>query len=335
MEKQAFKQSLKDKTIILVADRTYKKSSEMDLTGNNLEMIDDEYFHEISSGLAEISGKVIHCQNPAELIELRADPRSHIVFTVYGGTSSRNRMALVPSVCEGKGLPYAGANPYARIVCQDKWVSKIFAERYNVPSPSGIVIRERLRPELLEELSVPIMIKPNLEGSSIGISGDSRAETVSQAVEQIKKLGASFCSIIAEEFIAGKEVCLCMVGNAPRFSMFKMMEVYDPSDEAFFMNRPYSAEHKHKSYERFLHRDITELLGPQDKIAIQNMMGGFSKMDYMRIDGRLTEKGFVMIELTPDAHLGKDSVMAAAAFANGMSYEDLLFEIIYASQNGL
>ncbi len=51
-------------------------------------------------------------------------------------------------------------------------------------------------------------------------------------------------------------------------------------------------------------------------------------MDFMRVDGRVKNGIFTLIELTPDGYLGSDSSFADAYINSGQSYENLLCDII-------
>ena len=108
-----------------------------------------------------------------------------------------------------------------------------------------------------------------------------------------------------------------------------MMEIVYENDVDYFIDKIFSAKDKHQPEKDSVHKKITELLTPLEVEQIERLYHGLGKMDFMRIDGRLNEYGFTMIELTPDGYIGMDSSFADAARLKQISYEELLSEIIH------
>ena len=313
-----------------MADRIYKNFQLTNLHDNTLEMISNGYFEDISEGLKSICKKFTHYDTPQQLIDNIKKHKDSIVFTVYGGHGSRNRMALVPAICESYGIKFAGADAYARIVCQDKYLSKLLAKRFKLNTAKGLLIDKLSRLEFLNELALPIVIKPNLEGSSIGISDSSLANTYEDASKVIENLYSEFKQpILVEEFIPGKEICVCILGTSSHIDFIEAMEVQYQENVSYFYNRLYTAYDKHVSGQTIIHTKCTEFLSVQELVHIKELYFSLGKMDFMRIDGRLTENGFTLIELTPDAYIGSDSSFADAGVINGFSYESILSKIIH------
>jgi D-alanine-D-alanine ligase len=222
-----------------------------------------------------------------------------------------------------------GADAYARIVCQDKFLSKVLARRFNIKSPESILVDDEVNEPLLKELRLPLIIKPNLEGSSIGIDASSKVASYSEANRLIQRLRLQFRQpILVEEFVAGKEICICLVGSPNNVSLFRAMEVYDFHESDFLINNVYSGWEKHKSERIYKHRDVTNELSLDEQVSIKALFRSLGKMDFMRIDGRLNNNGFTLIELTPDAYIGKSSAIADAALLSNLPYKQLLWNII-------
>jgi D-alanine-D-alanine ligase len=238
-------------------------------------------------------------------------------------------MALIPAICEGSGIKFVGADAYARVLCQDKFLSKAFATRFNIPTPKAVLIESTVPRLLLSELQFPLVIKPNFEGSSIGISESSKVYSPQEALKEIEKQQTRFNQpILAEEFVSGSEVCICIVGTPDSISMFEVMEVVCEDDENYLLDRLYTAREKHLSEKPTIHRSITDKLNNDQKKSILNMYKALGKMDFMRVDGRVSDGKFTLIELTPDGYLGSDSSFADAYRKNGLDYENVLQDII-------
>ena len=160
--------------VVLIADRIFLSYDNVEAEADTLEMIPDEYFFQIFEGLSAISKSVTHYNTLEEFIDNIQQHKDDLVFTIYGGRRSRNRMALVPAICESYGIKFVGADTYARIVCQDKQISKEVIRRFELKTADYLLIDHFTDMALLQTLNYPLVIKPNLEGSSIGIHAHSR-----------------------------------------------------------------------------------------------------------------------------------------------------------------
>ncbi|QHS56536.1 hypothetical protein GWR56_13665 [Mucilaginibacter sp. 14171R-50] len=324
--------SLKNLRVVLVADRTYKSYLQSDINGDKLEMISDEYFDEVYSTLSSICKEVVHYQSPEELSQHASQHAEDIVFTIYGGSGSRNRLALVPAVCESHHIKFIGADAYARIVCQDKFLAKEFAKRQGVRGAAGVLIDDLKSMQMIETLTLPLIVKPNLEGSSIGIADSSKVHDYSSAYQLIRHLLNQFKQpVLVEEFISGREVVVCIIGNNDGIRMFEAMEIIFEDNEDYLLDKVYSAKDKHLPDSDSYHRVVTGLLSPTEKVNLKNLFLSLGKMDFMRIDGRLNDDGFFLIEITPDCYIGEDCSFADAIKQKKRSYRDLLTDIIHTA----
>lgn len=250
------------------------------------------------------------------------------MFTIYGGERSRNRMALVPAICESYGLKYVGADTYARIICQDKYLSKIYCERFGLRTAPSFLLENEMDIQLMKDLSFPLVLKPNMEGSSIGITEDSIVYNMGQASTLANRLFSIHNQpILAEEFIAGKEVSFYIVGKGGQFSLLSALEIYMEGNEEYLCKHLYSAEVKHHS-DSIVHRDIKYMIGLYSIEIIKKIFTSLGKMDFMRVDCRLKDGVLYLIELTPDAYIGPYSGFIDAAHTIGKNYTDLIELII-------
>ena len=74
----------------------------------DLEMTDTETLDVLLSAAESLGLRVHHYQTPSALARHANRHKQDIVLAIYGGQRSRNRMALVPAVCETFGLRFIG-----------------------------------------------------------------------------------------------------------------------------------------------------------------------------------------------------------------------------------
>jgi len=143
---------------------------------------------------------------PRALITSNVD----LVFNIAEGMSGRNREAQVPSLCELRGIPYTGSDSATLSLCLDKALAKRLL--VDVDTPAFQVLstgREKLRP-----FRYPVIVKPNQEGTSKGITQksvcDDEARLREVARELIDRYGQP---ALVEEYVVGRELTVGLLGE--------------------------------------------------------------------------------------------------------------------------
>ena len=78
----------------------------------------------------------------------------------------------VPAILEACGIPYTGARVLTQALCLDKAMAKRVLSTHGIPTPPFQVFhspRERRNPRL----KFPLFVKPNREGSGMGVTPKS------------------------------------------------------------------------------------------------------------------------------------------------------------------
>src|SRR3974390_2186361 len=109
---------------------------------------------------------------PASLLVTRLEAFApDMIFNLAEGHRGKTRRAFYPALFEELGVPSTGSDAYTLCVTLDKALTKKQLAGWGVPSPPGrFVTRAMLSRGGLDELPFPVMVKPNFEGSSKGIS---------------------------------------------------------------------------------------------------------------------------------------------------------------------
>ncbi len=317
---------------ILVADRTHRTSTSANLELDDLEKIDDGYFNDLYEILQEIGNKTIHAEGPEELAELSQEEPNSLALTVYGGQKSRNRMALVPATCEVHNIKYIGADVYARVICQDKHLCKKFCEDHGALTPNSVVFKDKVVLEAIQMLNLPLVVKPNFEGSSIGIDNSSLVTSYQQAYNKSSELITKFSeNIIIEEFIPGKEVSISIIGDENDVHYFEAVAIEQKGQPDYFDSHLLTAHEKRNKWSEKHFVNMNNDLSEETISIIKNIFLSLGKLDYMRIDAKLYKNKLYIIELTPDAHLGEKSQFAQSFILQGMTYKSVIKNIIEAS----
>ena len=317
------------KNIVLIADKK-DDFNHIDLKNNDLEYVSPSYLNNILETLKSINSNTIYYSSPEEFIDNIQKHKKDIVLSVWSGQLSRNRKALVPAICEAYHISYIGADPYVSSICQDKELSKHIAKKFGIDSANGVLVKQHCTSEILSELTFPLVVKPNFEGGSNGISNNNVVFSHDDAINLCNELLTYFDQpILIEEYIDGTEVCVTVAGNSKSVDVLEadaiIVETADP-----YPMLGYEAK-KEKSV-KCIRKPATNLLTDAMKESFINLFINLGKVDVMRIDGKIKNNHFKLLELSPDTNLDKVASTAYAFKMAGYDYKEMLEKLLsYAS----
>jgi len=135
-----------------------------------------------------------------QLQNLKADR----VFNILHGRGGED--GQLQAVMDLLGISYTGSDVGASALAMNKLLTKRVLRGSGLPTPEFQVLNsENDCKQLLNELGLPVFVKPNLEGSSIGMTAVTTAEGLIPAYEKARQFGAVFAErcIIGPEYTAG------------------------------------------------------------------------------------------------------------------------------------
>src|SRR4030042_220552 len=187
--------------------------------------------------------------------------------------------------------------------------------------------REAQVPSILEMLDIPY------EGSSKGIRFGSRAETVLRIAEAAAELLEHYNQpVLVEEFIAGDEVTVSIIGNSPP-KILGIMRVLPRHGNTDFI---YSLEVK-RDWEQLVDYECPAQLETGIMEEIKNsslkIFKALGCRDFARLDFKLSPEGMpYFLEINPLAGLNpKSSDLPIMANKLGLTYQALLSAILNAA----
>lgn len=318
--------------IVLICDQVSSRK-DVNIFTTNLEFTSDVYFNALYSATLELTKNVTIYSSPAEFEKNIQKHINDIVFTaIWSGELSRNRKAILPAICETNNLLYVGADAYVQSISQDKDLSKIHAQQFGMKSANGVKVTCEQDLLLLQGLKYPVVVKPNFEGSSIGISDNNLKYTYAEAVELTKTLLPKYGCILVEEFIGGIEVAICIAGSSQNIELCEVVALQ--IDGKMTSNHIWGYESKKCSKALVERKIITDSVPQQILDTARRIFLSLGKVDYMRIDGKILNDEFYLIEYTPDCSLHPDCFMYKSFLYNHKSYAEMLLDFInYAKQN--
>jgi len=247
--------------------------------------------------------------------ELREADYSH-VFNMMHGRGGED--GVVQGVLELLKIPYTGSGVLGSALAMDKLRCKQIWQALSLPTPEYKELNSAEDCEAaIEQLALPVMIKPVLEGSSIGISKVNTHEEMQPAWELAKKCGGT---IIAEKFIQGEEYTAAILGDRvlPMIRLQTEHDFYDyqakyVSDDTQYIC-PCGLSEKYE----------TELANMMLQAFKAVMAKGWGRVDFM-LD---SDNKPWLIEVNTVPGMTDHSLVPMAAKHAGISFEELVLNIL-------
>ena len=257
-----------------------------------------------------------------------------VVFNVAEGIRGRNREAQVPNLCELLGVPYTGSDSATLSICLDKGLSKRMLRDGHAPpngridTPESQVLltgREKLR-----AFRYPVIVKPNQEGTSKGISAKSVVDDEAGVREVARMLIEKYGQpALVEEYIPGREFTVGLLGE-------RRPRVLPPMEVVFLKPgaRPvYDYECK-QDCDKFVRYECPAKLTKDELRAMEkvcrNTFMALGCRDVARVDLRMTTEGRIyVIEVNPLPGLTPDySDLCLIANGAKIEYAALIGDIL-------
>lgn len=247
-----------------------------------------------------------------------------MVFNMSYGIQGESRYTHVPGMLEMAGIPYTGSSPLGHALALDKITAKSLMRDACVPTPNWRVMSS---PDHgADGLNFPLIVKPRNESTSYGLRCVRNEKELAEAVLAV--LTDFQQEALVEEYIAGREVCVGLLGNDD--------VEFLPTAELDFNGRQLHtltcADKYHQSQDeptKICPASIDdELAAELREISLATFRACHCK-DYARVDIRINPAGnpFVL-EINSMASLGAGGTFVLAARKAGYSFDSLISRIV-------
>lgn len=240
----------------------------------------------------------------------------------------------IVSLLAMQGLPFTGCGSTGLTLCKHKGISKKILGYHRIHVPEFVTIARGKRIARPAKLKFPILVKPLKEEASYGISQASFVENDEQFKERVQFIHEKFdCDVIAEEYIAGRELYVSILGNH-RLQVFPIRELVFkevPPDEPKIAT--YRAKWDEDYRKRWgLQNRFAEGLEPALTAQIERTCKRIYRLltidGYARVDLRVTPDNRVyFIEANPNPILAADEDFAQSAKKASLDYPQLIERI--------
>lgn len=191
---------------------------------------------------------------------------------------------------EMSNIPTTSSSLLASAISMDKSFTKIALKSINIPTIKGITVESQKDIEkVLKKLKFPLIIKPNLLGSSIGINKATNKEELSNAIKTALKYGKS---AIVEPMLNNLTEINCAVFRDEN-GLINISECERPIARDKFL----SFGDKYKSGKREFPAKIDKALSNKIKSLTYKIYDKLNFQGVIRIDYFITEKNVFVNEI--------------------------------------
>jgi D-alanine-D-alanine ligase len=258
------------------------------------------------------------------MAELAAQKFDRVFIALHGRLGEDGTMQ---GALEQLGIPYTGSKVMASAIAMDKVMTKRVWLAAGLPTPRFAVLDAEATPQeelrkLPDELGLPLMLKAPHEGSTIGIAKVNGYSDVKDGFDLCAKYDEV---VLAEEFIAGRELTVPVLGKGRNARALPIVEIRAPQGNYDYQNKYFSDDTQYlcpAPLDEALTKKIQDLA-----VRAFNALGceGWARVDFML---RNSDSEPFLLELNSSPGMTGHSLVPMAAKAAGISYEDLCVEIL-------
>jgi D-alanine-D-alanine ligase len=227
---------------------------------------------------------------------------------------------------EVRKVKYTGSKVLSSAVAMDKAMSKIIFSQFNISTPKWFMVEkknsniEKVKKYIDEKIGYPCIIKPNDEGSTVGLTVCNSPSDIDMGLKSSFEYSQK---TMIEEFIEGRELTVAILDKAalPVLEIKPKSGLYD-----------YKSKYTKGMSEYFVPADIPEDVVKslqKDSLKAFNAIGCSV---YGRIDFRLNKNNqFFCLEINTLPGMTSTSLVPKMAKAAGITFEELIDRIIKLS----
>lgn len=245
------------------------------------------------------------------------------VFNILHGRGGED--GTMQGLLEQIGIPYTGCGVMTSALTMDKMRTKMLWKAFGLPVAEMEIVTKNNVSELnpsavVEKLGLPLMVKPSLEGSSVGLTKVNTVGELKSAVDFALKYDET---VLIEEWLAGDELTVPVLDNEvlPSIRIVPEGEFYD-----------YEAKYVSDNTQYFCPSGLSEERELKLKQLVKRAYDVVGCRGWSRVDVMLDSKGeFRLVEVNTNPGMTSHSLFPKSAATVGYSFEQLVVRILELS----
>jgi D-alanine-D-alanine ligase len=236
-----------------------------------------------------------------------------VFLALHGGTGEDG---TIQAFLDLAGVPYTGTGHLGSGNAMDKDVAKQLFRAANVPTPDWLMAPVE-KAEVSRRFGYPVVVKPNKQGSTIGLTIVKRAEELNTAIDFAFRHDDE---VMIERFIAGREFTVGILGD----KALAVGEIIPTHAEIFDYESKYQPGGAQEIFPADLTKEQTAIV---QQLALKAHRA-LKLQDYSRVDFRMDgDSEFWCLEVNTLPGLTAGSLLPQSAAAVGIGFPDLCDQI--------
>ncbi|HNZ65405.1 MAG TPA: hypothetical protein PKJ10_06170 [Smithella sp.] len=260
------------------------------------------------------------------------DPGKYIIFNWCEGLPGiAHSEWLVAKKLESLGYTFTGADSVALALAQDKQRIKMILDSVSIPTPPWRICDS---PDVQDWEIFPAIVKPQNEHCSAGITPESVVMNPGDLKNRISFILNQYAQpALVEDFIDGREFHVAVWGN----ENITVLPAAEMDFSGFGNLKDRLCTYDAKFIPGSLHYEEIKTLLPApltadekkslDKVC-RDAYRATGCRDYARMDIRLRDNVFFVLDVNPNADISSDASMACAAEVDGITYAEMGSRIV-------
>lgn len=242
--------------------------------------------------------------------------RMDVAFIALHGAFGED--GTVQRILGEAGIPYTGSGEDASRRALDKIASKEVFVKCGIPTPRyAVAEKDGFSAGDILKLGLPIVVKPQFEGSSIGLTVVKEERGLESALSKAFEYGPK---ILIEEYIAGRELTVSVLGEEalPVIEIVPKERVYD-----------YKAKYTDPDTQYLVPAPIAEAQAAQAKELAKRAHDALGCLTLSRTDMMMDGRGRIFVlEVNTIPGMTERSLLPKAAKAVGLDFNKLCLRLV-------
>jgi D-alanine-D-alanine ligase len=285
--------------------------------------------NEVYEALDKSKYDVLRYDPKTDIEKLVADaPRIDAALIILHGPYGED--GTVQGLLDLLRIPYQGSGVLGSALAMNKLASKQLYEKSGLPVPAYTVVERQQEidvDQICLQFGLPLVIKPVVGGSSVGMSIVARPEDLPSAVE---KALIEDSNAVIEAYIEGTEITVGVIGNR-RLEALPLIEIIPGDAHAFFdYEAKYTPGHTQEICPARIDSKLAEIAQRYAKIAHRALFcRGYSRTDFI-----LKGNQFFILETNTIPGVTANSLLPLAARCAGIEFGQLFDRLIELALEG-
>lgn len=258
------------------------------------------------------------------------DPAIQNITELVGGQFDRAIIALhgrygedgvIQGVLECLEIPYTGSGVSASAVAMDKILTKVIWLHAGLNTPDYCQLTPGFDAQkVASTLSLPLIVKPAQEGSTLGLTKVKTLEELQPAFDQAYQYDKI---VLAEKFVKGQELTVTILGQGESAQVLPIIRIQAPDDNYDYHNKYIGNETQY-----FCPSGLSVTLESQIKDMAKQAYNVIGCSGWGRVDVLLDEEQKPwLLEVNTSPGMTDHSLVPLSAKAAGIRYDELVLTL--------